>query len=649
MEYPILKRGWLGGKTTLYISSPFGPRKRPTKGASTYHRGIDIAVPVGTEIKAPFKGTLVGGGIDKRGGLYCSLRQGSLELRFMHLSSCAAGETKGKTSSVSEGQTIGKTGGAKGDKNSGVSTGPHLHLEYRWNDSQKWTRDDALNPARFLSEKLVGVISRDTLSQGLPIKVVKKTYKVNEDDDTTSEVEIEEIKGYEVGDDNDTKMISFSEADLLMDNDYNSAYETDDSATEPYEIDTDNVDEEPEEDELEANEEYAKGVWQIVKLAMDSSVQDLLLYDATVSVQTGSILGFFNKACQQPLVEFYGDTYGDQYFFIVRRPPFDKKHMIDALSSQGIFDINLKKLENLLRTYQKGGEDAPDWDFSKDMVDNLKKLSDWASKFGFGSVFMNKIEAVENEIRQKKETQEIQQDVYTITNEDIISVNVDYNNDNIYSWYQFYPQFECAGDDMQYLVPAVLFPEYAAIWGSRALQIQSQYASFKGLGVRDKVKNDAKSEAGDKRCRTILDDLKYLIESNAYAPFVRQGTITIKGTRRIKRGMFIQVCIESLVEEVFYVESVSQSYSMTNNVVQRTTTLQLSHGMVKPFIQGVKINGKNMSYFDIIDFTGYEENRDQISLGNWREVISKWKVNLDVFKFFIKRLQFIVPGYSVDE
>ena len=56
-----------------------------------------------------------------------------------------------------------------------------------------------------------------------------------------------------------------------------------------------------------------------------------------------------------------------------------------------------------------------------------------------------------------------------------------------------------------------------------------------------------------------------------------------------------------------------------------------------------------MSYFDIIDFTGYEENRDQISLGNWREVISKWKVNLDVFKFFIKRLQFIVPGYSVDE
>ena len=61
---------------------------------------------------------------------------------------------------------------------------------------------------RFLSEKLVGAISRDTLSKGLPIKVVKKTYKVNEDDDTTSEVEVEEIKGYEVGDDNDTKMIS---------------------------------------------------------------------------------------------------------------------------------------------------------------------------------------------------------------------------------------------------------------------------------------------------------------------------------------------------------------------------------------------------------------------------------------------------------
>ena len=629
MEYPILKRGWLGGKTELYISSPFGPRKAPTKGASVYHRGIDIAVPVGTEIKAPFAGNLICMGVHRKAGLYCVLRQGNLELRFLHLSSCSLGEKAGSSSGVSEGQTIGKTGGAKGDKNSGISTGPHLHFEYRWNESQRWTSADALNPARFMSEKLTGSLNRETMSAGLPIKIDKKTG--------------EEI-GYDVGDGKDTEVIAFSEADLLLDNDYNSAYETDDTATEPYDID----DESEEDEELEANEEYAKGIWQIIKLAMDSSVQDLMIYDATVSIQTGSILGFFNKACQQPLVEFYGDTYGDQYFFLVRRPPFDKKHMIDALSSQGIFDINLKKLESSLQQYQRTGE-VPEWDKSLSVQDNLKKLSDWSNKFGFGSAFMNNVEQMENEIRQKKETQEIQQDIYTITSDDIINASVDYNNDNIYSWYQFYPQFECSGDDMQYLVPAVLFPEYAAIWGSRALQIQSQYASFKGLGVRDKVKNDLKSEAGDVRCRTILDDLKYLIESNAYSPFVRQGSITIKGTRRIKRGMFIQVTLESLVEEVFFVESVSQSYSITNNDVQRTTTLQVSHGMVKPFIQGVKLNGINMSYFDIIDFTGYEENRSQISLGNWREVISKWKVNLKVFKFFLKRWQFIVPGYSVDE
>lgn len=35
-----------------YISSPFGPRLSPTAGASSFHSGIDIPAPEGTNIYA---------------------------------------------------------------------------------------------------------------------------------------------------------------------------------------------------------------------------------------------------------------------------------------------------------------------------------------------------------------------------------------------------------------------------------------------------------------------------------------------------------------------------------------------------------------------------------------------------------------------
>ena len=623
MDAPILKRGWLGGLTTLRISSLFGPRRRPTPGASTYHRGIDIKVNEGTIIYAPFSGTLICRGVNRTAGLYCVLRSGSLELRFMHLSSCILGERAGASTSVTEGTKIAETGGARGKRTSGASTGAHLHLEYRWNPSQRWNANDALNPARFLSEKLVGAIKRNTISSGLPIRIDRETG--------------EEI-GYEVGDGKRMINSTYSETDIRQDEADNVVYETDDNATEYYDEDI------KDDDSKESTEEYANGIWQIIKLAMDSSVSDLMLYDTSISMQTGSILGFFNKACQQPLVEFYGDTFGDQYYFMVRKPPFDKRCMLKALNNQGILNIELDVLEKSLDELKKQGQEF-DFDPTKvhEWSDYGRWLSEWKNKYGWGSNYIAKVQQLEQEIREKREREQYK-DVYTITNDEIINSSIGFKNDGIYSWYQFYPQFECSGDNMQYIVPAVLFPEYATIWGSRALQIQSQYASFKGLGVRDKVKNDLKSEVGDKRCRTVLDDLKYIIECNAYAPFVRQGSITLKGARRIKRGMFIQVQLESALDEIFYVESVSQNYSVSHQSVQRTTTLQVSHGMVKRYIKDSDKKHGEISYFDIIDFQGYEESRALINLNNWRDVIAKWKVNTEVFRFFLKRQQFILPN-----
>jgi len=618
MKTPIIKRGWLGGLNTLPISSPFGPRKQPTAGASTNHKGIDIAVGVGTSIKAPFSGTLICKGVDSGGGLYCVLRSGNLELRFMHLSQCILGASAGATTAVVEGTVIGKTGGKKGDKYAGVSTGPHLHFEYRWSESRNWSYKDALNPARFLADKLVSK-SGNIISNGLPTQFDKVTG--------------EEIS-YEVGDTRPMIMTTYSVAEAVQDEQFNSAYETDDDATEEY------IDD--QQQEMDANEEYAKGIWQIIKLAVDGSVADLTLYDATVSTQTGAMIGFFNKACQQPLAEFSGDTFGDKYFFLIRRPPFDRTGMLKALSSQRLLDTDLNGLESELNEMKDFSIKMQNSEELSNNQDYLRKLERWRTEYGFGDKYLTRMNIIENIIPDIQKSRGI----YTILSNEIVNSDINFNNQNIYSWYQYYPQFECPGDDMEYMVPAVFFPEYAAIWGSKSLQLQSQYRSMRGNGFRDDVQNNVSNEVADKTCLSVLDDLKYIIESNAYAPFVRQGTLTIKGSRRIKRGTFIQVQIEAGVDEIFYVESVSQNYDLNGNQVSRTTTLQLSHGMVKKFVESSNKKNAEVSYFNIIDFTGYAKNRSSVNITNWRDAISKWKVNRNIFKFFLRRQQFILPNYD---
>jgi hypothetical protein len=53
----------------------------------------------------------------------------------------------------------------------------------------------------------------------------------------------------------------------------------------------------------------------------------------------------------------------------------------------------------------------------------------------------------------------------------------------------------------------------------------------------------------------------------------------------------------------------------------------------------------------LIDFGTYDKSKQKLDLDNWKEVISSWKVNYDIFMFFLKKLQFItnVAGNSSDK
>ncbi len=123
---PLIKQGIESAQIPLMepvrgkprISSPFGPRIHPISKKRALHKGIDLAVPTGTQIYAPADGTVVNIWYDKSCGNGLKIAHGmGYETVYCHL------------------QSVNVTNGAKVQKNSvvalsgntGGSTGPHLH------------------------------------------------------------------------------------------------------------------------------------------------------------------------------------------------------------------------------------------------------------------------------------------------------------------------------------------------------------------------------------------------------------------------------------------------------------------------------------------------------------------------------------------
>lgn len=100
------------------ISSGFGARKAPVAGASTYHEGIDIALPQGTPVKAQSVGKVVFAGRVKGYGNQVRVDYGNgVVASYSHLASFNVAEGD----IVHTGQAVAAVG------RTGVATGPHLH------------------------------------------------------------------------------------------------------------------------------------------------------------------------------------------------------------------------------------------------------------------------------------------------------------------------------------------------------------------------------------------------------------------------------------------------------------------------------------------------------------------------------------------
>ena len=140
------------GYTT--ISSYFGKREAPTSGASTYHTGVDIPAPEGTNLIATCNGTITFTGFLGGGGYTITLStDDGLKITYCHVS---PNYIVSEGDSIIQGQIIGYVGpkyvygvsgnmysDSTGKPTNGATTGCHLHIGFRLNNSY-------VNPLEYL-------------------------------------------------------------------------------------------------------------------------------------------------------------------------------------------------------------------------------------------------------------------------------------------------------------------------------------------------------------------------------------------------------------------------------------------------------------------------------------------------------------------
>lgn len=140
------RRGTFGMPVPGRISSGFGARVHPLLGYMRMHKGLDIAAPHGTPIRAAVDGVVTFAGRNAGYGNFVKLvHGGGLASGYGHMSRIAVRPG----TRVARGQVIGYVG------STGLSTGPHLHWEV-------WRNGVAINP-RSIPMTTVQTLSGDAL------------------------------------------------------------------------------------------------------------------------------------------------------------------------------------------------------------------------------------------------------------------------------------------------------------------------------------------------------------------------------------------------------------------------------------------------------------------------------------------------------
>jgi len=138
------------------VSSEFNPdRVHPVYGTRRPHRGTDYAAPPGTPIKAAGDGKVIERGPKGGYGNTVVLKHGSrYTTLYAHMRRFANGHSVGDR--VKQGEIIGYVG------STGLSTGPHLHYEFRVDGTHRNPRTVDLPAAEPIADRYRDDFERET-------------------------------------------------------------------------------------------------------------------------------------------------------------------------------------------------------------------------------------------------------------------------------------------------------------------------------------------------------------------------------------------------------------------------------------------------------------------------------------------------------
>lgn len=184
-----------------------------------------------------------------------------------------------------------------------------------------------------------------------------------------------------------------------------------------------------------------------------------------------------------------------------------------------------------------------------------------------------------------------------IEENEVIADDLNWYDGSIYTWFEVIPQGSFLGQQNRPFIytTAVFFEEYAQIWGSKPLSIVNNYINF--LHNAD----------GKDLYKKSVSDLRYLVESNVYLPFTRQGSITINGRSDIKRDYLI---LYEPTKEFFIVDGVSHNYRISDRGEEVYTTLKVSRGMDYNHVIDPK-DRNTKSYWNLILYGDEDEEKDK--------------------------------------
>lgn len=118
------------------MTSPYGPRSRPCRGCSAFHRGVDLGYARHTPLVAAIDGTLAKYRDNGGGGNVVEMRRPPYIVQYLHLHNYAPGMRHGMP--IRQGTVVGYVG------STGVGTGAHLHLQLKRNGQK-------INPVPFFT------------------------------------------------------------------------------------------------------------------------------------------------------------------------------------------------------------------------------------------------------------------------------------------------------------------------------------------------------------------------------------------------------------------------------------------------------------------------------------------------------------------